>query len=198
MVFVTQTQKYPGGLLFKSNKGIYLLGIDQSLYAIGKPVMNYNDLTITGAQLLTSTNEIAFTSIEGTIQVYNYYFDAWYDWKSLPCVASTVWQDNLVLLCSDGHVMIQEPAPVYVDTFAYNIVKPVQMSLKTPWVKVSGQLQGRSCVYSMMLLGTYQSPHILQIDVSYDYDPSIKDSVLINSNTAANNMGGITYLGERL
>lgn len=197
MVFVTQTQKYPGGLLFKSNKGIYLLGRDQSLYAIGKPVMNYNYLTITGAQLLTTTNEIAFTSVEGTIQVYNYYFDAWYTWTGLPCVASTVWQDKLVILNADGSVMIQDDTnTVFVDTFAHNVVNPVQMSLKTPWVKVSGQMQGRACVYDVMLLGIYQSPHVLQVDVSYDYDPSTKDSVLINSNTAANRWGGLPTWGN--
>lgn len=196
LVFVTQTAKTPGGLLFKSNKGIYLLGRDQSLYPIGKPVQQYNNLHITGANLLTRTNEIAFTTEEGTVLVYNYLYDAWYTWSSLPSVASTMWNDKLVILHPNGTVMIQDDTgTVWSDDNNIALVN-VTMSLKTPWIKIqSPHIQGRFLTYCMMLLGTYQAPHTLQIGVSFDYNPSIMETVLINSNTTTNRFMSLSPFG---
>ena len=199
LVFLTQTPKTPGGLMFKSDKGIYLLGRDQSLYFIGAPVKKYNYLTINGANLLAESNQIVFTSNEGICLVYNYYFDCWSTWTGLPCVASTVWKNQLVLLLDNGGVMIQSGSngtiPVYVDTFPNGVQHQISLKFITPWIKFTG-LQGYMCCYNVLLLGTYQSPHVMTCEVAFDLNPSISETASWNSTLAANRWGGLPVWGN--
>lgn len=184
LVFITQTPTLPGGLLFKSAKGIYLLGRDQSLYYIGAPVEKYNDLTITSASLLAKSNQVVFTTLEGTCLVYNYFFNAWSTWENLPAIDAAVWQDQLVLLRADGHVMIQDITnTIYQDTFPNGIIEPISLSFTTPWIKLNG-LQGYQCVYNCLLLGTLQGPHIMNVGIAFDYNASIVENATWNSNLA--------------
>lgn len=212
LVFVTQTPNSPGGLLFKSAKGIYLLGRDQSLTYIGAPVEQYNSLTITSANILAQTNEIVFTTLEGTCLVYNYYFNAWTTWSGLPAVDAVVWQGQLVILRTDGTCMIQDQTgQIWADTFAqpannivYEIphsnqdstvvvsspvIRPINRVVTTPWVRFA--LQGFQAVYNVLILGQFQGPSQLKCEVAYDYNPTIVESTIINSNLARANWGGL-------
>lgn len=197
LVFVTQTSNSPGGLLFKSPKGIYLLGRDQSLTYIGAPVEKYNDLTITSANLLAATNEIVFTTIEGTALVFNYFFNAWSTWSSLPAVDACVWEGQLCLLTETGGVMVQDTTgTVYADTHPTGVTYPVSLKIRTPFIKMSG-MQGYQSVFGCYLLGTLQAPHLLQVTVAYDYNPSAQGSVVINSSLAgAGRWGGLPIWGS--
>lgn len=201
LVFITQTPKLPGGLLFKSAKGIYLLGRDTSLYYIGAPVEKYNDLTITSANLDSNHNQVIFTTLEGICLVYNYYFDAWTTWgantvNNLPAIGATIWQNKLVILTPTGQVLVQDlSGEVFEDSFSDNISYPVQMTITLPWIKV-GDLQGYMCVYNCLILGTLQGPHILNVQVAYDYNPSIISSVDINSSVATNRWGSLPIWGS--
>lgn len=196
LVFITQTPNSPGGLMFKSPKGIYLLGRDQSIYYIGQQVEQYNNLTITSANLLARKNMVVFTTLEGTALVYNYYFNTWTTWSNLPAISATVWQDQLVILTPTGTVMIQDITDtIYVDTFADNVIQPVLRTVTTPWIYMTA-LQGYMCTYNCMVLGELLGPHVLEVKISYDRNPSIVDTVLINSNSAANRWGGLPIWGS--
>jgi hypothetical protein len=197
LCFITQTPNSPGGLLFKSPKGIYLLGRDESITYIGAPVEKYNNLTITAAILLSQSNQVVFTTLEGTALVYNYFFNAWTTWTNLPAVSACVWQDQLCILRENGEVSIQDITnTVWQDTHLNNVIEPIVYSVKTPWIKMNG-LQGYQSVYSCLLLGTLQGPHVLSCQVAYDYNSSIKGSVLINSNVVSNRWGGNTIWGAQ-
>ena len=199
LCFITQTPKLPGGLLFKSPKGIYLFGRDQSLYYIGAPVEKYNYLTITSANLLSKTNEVVFTSLEGICLVYNYFFDAWTTWENLPAIEATVWKDQLCILAPNGSVMVQDiTGTVWSDTFVNKLVSPVQLTLTFPWIKFAGQgnLQGRAAVYNCVILGTLQGNHILQSTVAWDYNPSILQTSFVNSTVAGNRWGSLPIWGN--
>jgi hypothetical protein len=195
LVFITQTPNSPGGLMFNSNKGIYLFGRDESITYIGKPVERYNNLTITSANLLAQSNQVVFTTLEGTCLVYNYYFNAWSTWEGLPAVSATVWQDQLCILRPDGNVMIQDITnTVYVDTFPNNKVVPVKMLMTTPWLKFGG-MQGYQSIYSGYLLGLLQGPHTLQIGVAYDNNPSTKKTTNIDSEVVDNRWASQPFWG---
>jgi hypothetical protein len=195
LVFITQTPNSPGGLLFKSNKGIYLFGRDESITYIGKPVERYNDLTITSANLLAQSNQVVFTTLEGTCLVYNYYFNAWSTWEGLPAISATVWNNALCILRADGNVMIQDITnTIYVDTFPGNKVVPVEMLLRTPWLKFGG-LQGYQSVYSCYLFGLLQGPHTLQYQVGYNYNPSVKGATSTDSKLVDNRWGSLPFWG---
>jgi hypothetical protein len=199
--FVTQTPNASGGLLFKSAKGIYLLGRDQSLTYIGAPVEEYNYLTITSSEILALTNEIVFSTLEGTALVYNYYFNAWTTWTGLPAVDSCVWQNALVMLTAEGTALVQDlTGAVWEDTLSVGptapIVQQFSRSVTTPWIKLGGQLQGYQAVYNALILGQFQGDSILQVDVAYDYNPAVVESCLINSNIAsAAAWGGLPIWG---
>jgi hypothetical protein len=201
LVFVTQTPNYAGGLLFKSAKGIYLLGRDTSITYIGAPVEEYNDLTITSASLLALTNEIAFTTAEGTALVYNYFFDTWSTWTGLPAVDAVVWNDALVILRSDGTAQVQDIAgTVWQDTITQAtvppIVRPVTRVARTPWIKLAGHLQGYQAVYNALILGQFSGPSNLLVEVSYDYNPSVVESAIISSTLAGPRWGSLPVWGE--
>jgi hypothetical protein len=196
LVFITQTPTLPGGLLFKSAKGIYLLGRDETIYYIGAPVEKYNNLTITSANLLSKSNQVVWTTLEGTALVYNYYFNAWSTWENLPAVSACIWQDQLCILTNEGTVMIQDgTGSVFKDTYASGVIEPIPLSITTPWIKMNG-LQNYMSIFNCLLLGTLQGPHILNVQTAYDYNPSITASVLINSSVATNRWGSNPVWGS--
>lgn len=190
LVFVTQTPNSPGGLLFKSQKGIYLLGRDTSLTYIGAPVERYNYLTITSSEIITQYNEVIFTSLEGPILVYNYFFNAWSTWSNFPtCVSSTIWQDRLCLLLANGTVVLHDNTnTIYNDTFDAEQVHPVQLDIELPFIGTG--LQAYACTYNCLLLGQLKGPHTLQVSVAYDFNPSYIESVSIASNVGGSNTWG--------
>lgn len=193
LVFITQNPNNPGGVLFKSAKGIYLYGQDNNLYYVGDAVQQYNDLTITSANVLANTNTVIFTTLEGTCLVYNYFFNTWTTWTSLPAVDATIWKGALTILTPRGDIMVQDLTDtIFTDTFDSATAYPVQMKVTLPWIRFNGaqNQQGYQCIYNCMLLGQLQGPHVLQTEIAYDYNPSILQTVLINSNIASVNMWG--------
>lgn len=202
LVFITQTPSLPGGLLFKSDKGIYLLGADQSITYIGAPVKQYNNLTITSANLLADSNQIAFTSSEGIILIYNYLFNAWSTWgPNLRAVSATVWQNQLCLLQPNGTVMIQDnTGTVWQDTFTANntpnVIAPIYLSMTTPWLKFNNNMQNFMAVYNCLLLGEFQGPHLLDIGIAYNGNPANVANVQIDSSLYSNRWGANPFWGS--
>jgi hypothetical protein len=201
LCFITQTPNLPGGLLFKSNKGIYLLGRDTSITYIGSDVAQYNDYTITSATLLALSNQVVFTTLEGTCLVYNYYFNSWSTWgPNLSAADACIWQDQFCILQSNGTVMIQDNTnTVYQDTFDVSSnpeVSPISMSLVTPWIKFQGNMQNYMSVYNCLLMGVFQGPHILNVGIAYDGNPANIANVLINSTICSNQWGSNPIWGS--
>jgi hypothetical protein len=193
LVLVTQTPKSPGGLLFKSAKGIYLLGRDSSLTYVGAPVESFNDLTITSANLLARSNEIVFTTEEGTALVYNYYYDAWTTWGPLPAKDAVVWNDQLVVLREEGICQVQDlTGTVWSDTAVTTV--PIECAVTLPWLKFAG-MTGYQAVYSATLLGQYKGPHIVTAETSYDFNPSVVETVIWNGSLTGAHWGALPIWG---
>jgi hypothetical protein len=62
------------------------------------------------------------------------------------------------------------------------------MSFKTSWLNVAG-LRGYLRAYWFYLLGTFLSPHKLQVELAYDYNPSAIQSDLITPTNWSPNYG---------
>ena len=179
----------PLGLLFKSDKGIFVLKRDGSGPSyIGSQVEAFNDLTITSAQLIDQFNEVVFTTLEGTALVWNYFFNRWYVWKNLPAVDSVIWNNQLVIVQDNGLCLVQDnTGTVWSD----NIVNPVILKIQLPWI--GGAMQGWNMVYSCLLLGNMLGQHLLECSVEYDYNDGIVESVYINSNMCSNTWGNQSW-----
>lgn len=154
----------PLGLMFKSLKGIYLLGRDLAVSYVGADVEAYNSLTITSAQLLASVNQVRFTASTGAqILVYDYFVRQWSVF-TMPGNASdsTVWQ-NIYIWTTPGGTQYRESTTVFTDNTGF-----VRLKAVTPWLSFAG-LQGFQRVYTMNLLGEYVSAHQLELQVAYDF-----------------------------
>jgi endoglucanase len=159
VVFTTQ------GLLFKSSKGIYLLDRSLQVKYVGAAVEAFNDLTITSATLVGDTNQVRFTSEEGTALVYDYAFDQWSTFTNHAAVDSDVWNDRFVLLRSSG-VVAEEDADSFTDDGSH-----VKLKLVTSWLSFAG-IQGFQRVRRLQVLGEYLGAHSLRVKVGYDFNPN--------------------------
>lgn len=161
----------PQGLMFQSDKGIWLLDRNLSTSYIGAPVEEFNSSVVVSAINIPGTNEVRFTLDTGETLVYDYYFGQWSVFTGIPGVSSTLYQDLHTFLNKFGEVLQETPGK-YLDGGS-----PVLIKFTTSWIKLTG-LQGFQRLYYMYILGQYKSPHKLSVQWAYDYnDNSISQTV---------------------
>lgn len=153
----------PDGIVFQSEKGIYLLGQNRQLSYIGAAVEAYNDLTVTAATLSSSKNQVVFLT-DGKALVYDYLFGQWSTWTNHVGVSACSWQGNYCYAKSTG-VVYKENQAKWLDGDA-----PYSMVIETAWVRLSG-MQGYQRCRELHLIGDYRSAHDLRVDIAYDYEP---------------------------
>lgn len=179
----------PIGLMFQSNKGIWLLGRDLSTKYIGADVELYNDATIVSALTIPGTNQVRFNLDTGVVLVYDYYYGQWGTFNNVPGISSTLYQGMHTYLRSTGLVR-QETPNLYLDG-----TDPVLVKVTTAWFKLTN-LQGFQRAYCFYLLGQYLSAHKLNIEIAYDYNPSIAQSLVITPTNSNTYFGDDTLFGS--
>ena len=164
----------PQGILFKSNKGIYLLNRSLETVYIGAPVERYNSNTITSADLLQDVNQVRFLCSDGDTICYDYYYNKFSIFTSHRGNGATVWQQsgNYVYLRTDG--LVWEQSTEYSDNGAFYPLK-----LTTSWLKTDA-VQGLQRVRKAFVLGEYASDHILNVQVGYDYESFYRETHKFN------------------
>ncbi len=164
----------PKGMMFQSNKGIWLLDRGLGTSYIGAPVEDFVlGATVTSAVAVPETNQVRFTLDSGITLMYDYYYDQWGTFVNVPCVSSCIYQDLHTFINSSG-AAYQERDGVYLDGST-----PVRMKFQTGPLRI-GQLQNYQRAYYFYLLGTYLSPHKLNVSLLFDYEPSPSQTVLIS------------------
>lgn len=152
----------PQGLMFQSDKGIWLLGRDLSTTYIGAPVENFNSYLVQSSVNVPATNQVRFTLSNGTMLMYDYFFGLWGTFVGVPAISSTIFQGLHTYINSSGQVFQEQPG-TYLDGS-----NPVLMSFTTGWLSFAG-LQGFQRAYWFNFVGTYLSPHTLTVKVAYDF-----------------------------
>jgi hypothetical protein len=160
------------GLMFQSDKGIWLLSRDLQTSYIGSPVEAFNGATVNSANAIPGTNYVVFTLSTGQSLMYDYYVQQWGTFEGAPAVSSTLYQDLHTIVDQYGNISQATPG-VYAD-----IDNPVLMSFVTSWLNLAG-LQGYERFYEFYMLANFLSPHSLLCQVAYDYNPSVSNSQLI-------------------
>lgn len=163
----------PNGLLFQSDKGIWLLGRDLSTNYIGAPVEDFTQgQDVTSALAIPETNQIRFTLDNTQAVMYDYYYQQWGDWTNISALSSVI-NDNLhVYLDTYGNI-VRETPDAYLDR-----TQPVTVGFKTAWYKLAG-LQGYQRFYELQLLGRYLTPHFLNVQIGYDYTNGAQQATTI-------------------
>ena len=171
----------PNGIMFQSNKGIWLLGRDLSTDYIGAPVEQFNSYVITSAQVIPNSTRVKFTTNQpGFILVYDYLYEQW-SWDT-GITANTIYSSclyqGLLTLMDNAGVCYQESPGLYVDGAS----TPVEMSFISGWIALSG-LQGYQRTHWFISLARYLSAHSITWSMAYDYQDTAYDSVTVTPNT---------------
>lgn len=162
----------PQGIMFKSDKGIWMLGRDLSTTYIGAAVEYFNSQNVVAALCIPGTNQVRFNLENGAVLMYDYYYGQWGTFTGIPAVSACI-QNNLHTFINEFGQIFRETPGVYLDN-----TRHVLISLSTAWIKLTG-LQGFQRAYFMYVLGEYLSPHMLQVQIAYDYNESVVQSALI-------------------
>lgn len=155
----------PDGLMFQSRKGIKLLTRALEMVDVGAPVSGLDVSPVTSAVLMTDVDQVRFTLEDGTTLMFDYFVKQWSQFTGIAAVDSVMWQDLHVYLRSDGTVLKETPN-VYTDDGSH-----IPLLVRTAWIKVAG-LQGFQRLWKFLILGTYESPHSLQVSIAHDFNPT--------------------------
>lgn len=178
----------PQGIMFQSNKGIWLLGRDLSTTYIGIAVDQYNTSTVLSAVSMPNVNEVRFSLDTGETLVYNYFYEQWATFNGISSISRCIFEDVEVVVDVYNRVL-QETPGIYLDG-----TRPVNIKFTTAWIKLT-DLQGFQRAYWISLLGEYLSPHKLSVDIAFDYNPSALQTSLITPINAATVYGGDSLYG---
>jgi hypothetical protein len=162
----------PNGLMFQSDKGIWLLGRDLSTKYIGAPVEAYNASKVLSAVSIPGQNQIRFTLDSGVTLMYDYYYNQWGTFEGMSGTSSVIYQGLHTYINSNSETLQENPGSFLDGT------RPVNMKFTTAWIQLAG-LQGFQRAYYFYLLGQYFSPHKLNIAIAYDYNPSPTQTTIV-------------------
>jgi hypothetical protein len=179
----------PMGLMFQSDKGIWLLSRDLSTNYIGDAVEAYNNETIQSAENIPGTNQVRFVLDTGVTLTYDYYYQQWSTFTNINAISATLYQGFHTYLNQYGQVFQELPGS-YMDGS-----KPVLMKFKTSWIQLAG-LRGFQRFYYALLLGKYVTPFRLNVQFSYDYLDSPVHNVIVTPDNASPAYGDDSVYGS--
>lgn len=179
----------PKGLMFQSDKGIWLLSRGLDTVYVGAPVEKYNQYRVNSAVNIPGANQARFTLSNGITLVYDYFYEQWSTFSGVPAISSTLYEGLHTYINSSGMVS-QETPGIYLDNG-----NPVLLSFLTSWINLAG-LQGYQRAYFFYLLGQYLTPHKLNLNIAYDYNESPTQSTLITPDNFAPNYGVSSPYGQ--
>ncbi len=162
----------PNGLMFQSDKGIWILGRDLNTQYIGADVEGFNNNVVLSAKAIPGTNQVRFILDNSKTLMYDYFYNQWVTHTNVLAISSTLYQGRHTYMNSAGQIL-KEASNYWKDSST-----PVLMSLTTSWISVAG-LQGYERFYFANLLGTYMSPFKLSCTLAYDYNASATQNIIV-------------------
>jgi hypothetical protein len=151
----------PFGLMFQSEKGIYLIAHNATVSYIGAMVESYNDQTIKAATLLPDANQVIFLTDDGSTLMFDYHFKQWSTYTNHEGMGAVIWNGGYTYVDDSGYLFKQNDSFTDGGT-AY------RMKIRTAWIKFN-QMQNYMRVREAMLIGKFHEDHSLSIKMGYDY-----------------------------
>lgn len=173
----------PDGVMFGSDRGIYLLTRGLELVWIGRPVKDTLAAypTITSAVLVPKQNQVRFTANNAAgdssiVLVYDYVEKQWstfFYWVTSSygglIADACMWNGTYTFVSAAG-VVHTEDTTSYMDSGSY-----VPMTLETAWISANGPMSFAS-VRCFELAGESFTDHDLTITVGFDSDTSYQQT----------------------
>lgn len=174
----------PIGTVFKSSKGIMLLGRDRGIQRVGAMVDGYVSQRVVRATLLPDRPQIVMLTNSGRTLLFDYERGLWSTFTNHEGWDAAVVDGVFYYLRTDGRVFQEQPG-TYADAGLH-----IPMVIETAWIKLAGYLQGLQSVLWVYLLGTYLSPHTLRLRFRRDYGETLYGPIDMDVNT---NVSPSTY-----
>lgn len=178
----------PGGLMFQSENGIWLLGRDLSTQYIGAPVEDFNSFVVQSAINIPGVTQVRFTLSNGVMLMYDYYYEQWGTFVGAPAISACIYNNQHTLLNSFGQVSQETPGQ-FLD-----FQNPVLLSFLTNHIQLQG-VSGYQRLFEIQLLGQYFSPHLLNVQLGYDFGP-LSEQALITPTNATGVYGSDDLYGQ--
>ena len=121
-------------------------------------------------------NQVRFTLESGDALVYDYYVEQWAVFKDIDGVDAVNFQDQYTYLVPTGEIRKENTA--FTDDGDF-----IPMKIETGWLNLAG-LQNYQRIYHVMIVGTYKSPHTLQVQLYRDFIETPFETVTIPVATA--------------
>lgn len=153
------------GLMFQSDKGIWLLSRGLQPFYIGQEVERLVlGNIVTAANVIPETTQVRFILNTGITLMYDYLYKQWGWFTNTPGISATLYNGLHTYLDTFDRI-VQETPGVYLD-----VSTPVLMSFMSNWIQLQG-LSGYQRFLELQFLGTYISPHTLNVEFGYDFGP---------------------------
>ncbi len=162
---IVETQ---AGIMFQSQKGIYLLSGEGMSY-IGADVESYNDQAVLAAVAMPDRHEVRLTMSGGDTLVYDIAAGQWAAWPDVTALDAVIWRGQYVRLVDDTGLTVGEVEDQFHDDGA-----GYPMRVRTPWINL-GAMQGFQRVFEANVLGEFRSSHVIRTRVFYDYKTTHDD-----------------------
>lgn len=163
----------PQGMMFKSEKGIYLLTRQLQVVYIGADVEAYNSQTIMSADVIPENNGVVFLAQSGMTLFYDYTVNQWGTWTNHNGFDATIWRDVYCYLRSNNVVFKRNSTKFKDGEQKYSL------KITTAWIKLNG-IQNFQRIKRAIVLGDYYSQHIMRMSVAYDYNDYFLSSYIFN------------------
>lgn len=169
--------RVPNGIMMKTLKGIYLIDSNLNTSYIGDAVEDFNTETITSGVMDEKKNRVRFTTEDGNLLEWDYYYQRWYTQTGLDAYDATVWENNYVILRKTAADVIKEVVGTYTDDSVDYLMK-----IETGWISLAGITQFQR-IYKLFFLGERKDSHTFKVSVAYDYDSTYVDEKSIAVDT---------------
>lgn len=153
------------GAYYVGKNGVALLDRGRSIQHVGLPVEEIAKLDVKAAAKIAEDRLIVFQTADGAAYVYSYIFGQWAKWTTPLCTGpSAVVGGTHYFPGVDGKVY-ERSATEHLDDGKFYAMK-----IGTPWIKPGGQVSGYYRVHAVNIVGAFSAPHVLCVDIYYDYD----------------------------
>lgn len=176
----------PLGHMFKSAKGIYMLGRDGAVSYVGAPAEAFNGQLVRAATVMPDRTQVVFLTDDGTTLLYDFLFGQWSTFTNHEGQDAIVVGGVYHYLRNDGRVY-QETIGQFSDAGVR-----IRLRFETAWLHLQDQLQGFTKFWGIDLLGTWVSPHQLGIAYQTEYVPQYSQTFWYDATGLTSSAGWIT------
>lgn len=161
------------GIMFQSpNKGIWMLprSLGEPVYIGAGVDTEAKEFLVSSSNLDPNSNSVIFTTFDGPALVFDYFVNQWATWTNHQAVDAVIFNGEFTFVKENGSVY-QQNQNIFYDGYVGGQAVPYALEMTTPWLSLANNL-GYQAIFRFFILGQYRGAHILNVAVSYDWNPA--------------------------